>query len=122
MSTITKTSVLSKIRKIRYSQIPDSTMILCAITMMNGFVVIGESACLNPATFSVTKGENLAYDEAISKIINMEAYLHAEHTYKDKSESSNQAENTSGISSIKVSSISELIDVLKSIQNNKETT
>lgn len=48
---------------------------LCVLTLKNGFVVTGESACVSPANFVPDIGKSIARENAISKVWDLEAYL-----------------------------------------------
>lgn len=48
---------------------------VCAISMSNGFVVQGYSACASPENFNETFGRELAYKDAVNKLWSLEAYL-----------------------------------------------
>lgn len=54
---------------------PGTTMTICALTLQNGFVVIGESAAASPENFNREIGEKIARDNARNKIWALEGYL-----------------------------------------------
>ena len=39
-------------------------MTVCAITLKNGFVVVGDSACIDPRKFDEEIGRQVAFDDA----------------------------------------------------------
>jgi len=82
MNTVTIGSIDARIDSVRYHRIPDSTMTLCVIRMVNGFTVTGESACVDPANYSREKGEEIAYENAFEKLWELEGYLLAERIYQ----------------------------------------
>ena len=57
-----------------YHRLDGTTVTICALTLRSGFVVTGESACLDPANFDATIGEKIAYDNAVEKIWELEGY------------------------------------------------
>jgi len=61
------------------------TLTICLVEMQNGFKVIGQSACVDPALYSKSRGELLAFNDAIDKLYSFEGYLLAEQrkNYKD---------------------------------------
>jgi len=61
------------------------TLTICIVEMQNGFKVIGQSACVDPALYSKAKGEILAFNDAIDKLYGFEGYLLAEQrkNYRD---------------------------------------
>ncbi len=83
MNTVTTNSIDARIDSVTYHRIPNSTMTICAIRMVNGFTVTGESACVNPANFNREKGEEIAYENAFDKLWVLEGYLLAERIYQE---------------------------------------
>lgn len=59
----------------QYHHFPGTNVTVCCLTLQNGFAVIGESSCVNPANFNETKGRLYARHKAISKIWDLEGYL-----------------------------------------------
>jgi hypothetical protein len=53
---------------VDYHRFPGTTMIICAITLQNGFMVIGQSRPANDALFDEKTGRDLAYADAREKI------------------------------------------------------
>lgn len=74
---VTKESIEARIRSIEYFHI-GLTVTLCSITMVNGFSIRGESACVDPRNFDIEIGKTLAYKDAFAKIWAFEGYLLAE--------------------------------------------
>lgn len=58
-----------------YHVFPGTTVTVCCLTLRNGFTVIGESACADPANFNEELGRKIAYDNARNKIWQLEGYL-----------------------------------------------
>lgn len=50
-----------------YHVFPGSCLTICALTMQNGFVVTGESACAIPANFDAEIGRKIARENARQK-------------------------------------------------------
>lgn len=44
------------------------TITLCFITVLNGFTVIGKSACVDPANYDAEIGKNIAYEDAFNQL------------------------------------------------------
>lgn len=65
----------SVIAKADYHVFPGSQLTVCCLTLVNGFTVTGESACVSPANFDKELGERIAYDNARNKIWALEGYL-----------------------------------------------
>lgn len=75
--------IRNKIVNIEY--ITRGTLTICLVEMQNGFKVIGQSACVDPALYSKAKGELLAFNDAVDKLYAFEGYLLAEQrkNYRD---------------------------------------
>lgn len=82
MSKVTIASIDARIDAVSYHRIPNTTITVCAIKMVNGFTVIGESACVNPADFNAELGKEYAYEKAFGQIWMLEGYLLAERNYQ----------------------------------------
>ncbi len=54
---------------------PGTTLTVCALTLRNGFHVVGESAAASPANFDAEIGRKIARDNARGKIWALEGYL-----------------------------------------------
>jgi len=54
---------------------PGTTLTVCALTLRNGYHVIGESAAASPANFDVALGQKIARERARDKIWALEGYL-----------------------------------------------
>jgi hypothetical protein len=57
-----------------YHVFPGTTMTVCALTLKNGFVVIGESAAASPANFNEEIGQKIARENARNRIWALEGY------------------------------------------------
>ena len=55
------------------------TATVCALTLKHGFVVIGQSACITKDIFDEEKGRQIAYENAVNKMWELEGY-HAKST------------------------------------------
>jgi hypothetical protein len=53
---------------------PGTTVTVCCLSLRNGFTVVGESACADPANFNVELGQKIARDNARQKIWALEGY------------------------------------------------
>jgi hypothetical protein len=58
-----------------YWLVPNTTVTVCALTLQNGFVVIGESACADRANFDEEIGKAIARRDARERIWALEGYL-----------------------------------------------
>lgn len=57
-----------------YHVFSGTTLTVCAITLLNGFIVTGESAAASPKNFDAEIGRKIAYDNARNKIWAFEGY------------------------------------------------
>lgn len=65
----------AQIAKEDYHVFPGTTLTICALTLRNGFHVVGESAAASPENFDAEIGRKIARDNARSKIWALEGYL-----------------------------------------------
>lgn len=59
----------------QYYVFPNTTMTVCALTLKNGFIVVGESAAASPENFDAEIGRKIARENARNKIWALEGYL-----------------------------------------------
>ena len=72
MKKITIDDIHNRVHSVKYFF--DENTTICSLTLVNGFKVIGESHCRNPAEYSQALGEQAATNSAIQKIWDLEAY------------------------------------------------
>lgn len=72
---LTPDFVDSKILTEDYHIFEGTCLTVCCLTLVNGFHVIGESACASPENFDVELGRKIAKDKARNKIWELEGYL-----------------------------------------------
>lgn len=58
------------------------TLTICAITLCNGFQLVGTSACVSESTFDAKIGEEMAYKKAFEKLWELEGYLLKQRHYE----------------------------------------
>lgn len=58
----------------QYHVFPGTTMTVCALTLRNGFIVIGESAAASPENFDAEIGRKIARENARNRIWALEGY------------------------------------------------
>lgn len=58
----------------QYHVFEGTTMTVCALTLKNGFIVIGESAAASPENFDKDIGRKISRDNARNKIWAFEGY------------------------------------------------
>lgn len=62
---------------------PTGTLTVCVLTLRNGTLVTGESACVSPENFNEEIGKKVAREDAFRKIWALEGYLLKERLYRD---------------------------------------
>jgi len=72
---VTTDMVDAAIKSSTYYLFPGTTLMICALTLTNGFMVTGESACASLENFDLDLGETIAYQNARKKIWAYEGYL-----------------------------------------------
>ena len=71
---LTPDMIDAQIVEERFYVFPGTTMTVCALTLKNGFQVIGESAAASPENFNEEIGRKIARDNARNKIWALEGY------------------------------------------------
>lgn len=59
----------------QYHVFDGTTLTVCALTLRNGFTVVGESAAASPENFDEEIGQKIARENARNKIWALEGYL-----------------------------------------------
>lgn len=72
---LTPSHIDAQILAEQFYVFPGTTLTVCALTLKNGFHVVGESAAASPANFDEQIGQKIARDNARSKIWALEGYL-----------------------------------------------
>lgn len=81
-TAVSLADIQARIAKTTYTVLPDTTTTVCQLHMENGYVILGTSACVDPAKFNKALGEKYAYEDAINKAWPLEGYLLAEERFK----------------------------------------
>ena len=79
---LTPELINNKIVKTEYYVFEGSCLTVCCLTLLNGFTVTGESACVSPNNFDEEIGQEIAYKNAHDKIWALEGYLLKERLFK----------------------------------------
>jgi hypothetical protein len=72
---LTPEKISETIKSEQYHVFPGTTLTVCALTLQNGFIVIGESAAASPENFDEAIGRKIARENARNKIWAFEGYL-----------------------------------------------
>ena len=78
---LTPAHIDSTIKDISYHRLND-VLTVCVLTLMNGFIVTGENACVSPENFDEEIGNKVAFENAREKIWMLEGYLLKEKLYQ----------------------------------------
>lgn len=78
---LTPAHIDSTIKDISYHRLTD-VLTVCVLTLMNGFTVTGESACVSPENYNEKIGKKVAFENAREKIWMLEGYLLKEKLYQ----------------------------------------
>jgi hypothetical protein len=84
MNKVTAEYISSRIANVNYHVIDGTTVTICYIKMVNGFLVTGESACADPSIFDKVRGEEYAYEKAFNKLWELEGYLLKERMMENR--------------------------------------
>jgi hypothetical protein len=79
---VTPEYMLSRIKTVEYLTWPGSTLMICRIGLDNGFSVIGEAACVDPANFDEEMGKKIAYDRAFKSLWPLFGFLLTEKRFR----------------------------------------
>lgn len=83
-NSVTEERIDAVIHSAEYFILTD-TLTVCVLTLVNGFTVTGESACVDPANFNQERGREYAYANARNKIWVLEGYLLKQWQYLEQS-------------------------------------
>lgn len=67
--------ISNTIAGIQFHRFLDTTLVVCCLTLRNGYCVTGESAAASPENFDEGIGKNIAFEKARDKIWGLEGYL-----------------------------------------------
>ena len=84
INALTKQEIESVIVKTQFTVVPGTTFTICILTLRNGFMVTGESACVDKTAFVEATGEKYSKEDAIEKIWQLEGYLLKQRLYEDR--------------------------------------
>lgn len=65
-----------------FTVLPSGRAMICELTLKNGFVVRGESACISKANFNEEIGRRISREDAREKIWGLEAYLLTQNLFE----------------------------------------
>lgn len=65
-----------------YTVLPSGKVMVCELTLVNGFTVRGEAATVSKENFNLEIGETISYKNAREKIWELEGYLLQQRLYE----------------------------------------
>jgi hypothetical protein len=90
---ITQEYISGRIADVKHFTHPIvSTLTICAVTLDNGFTVVGESACADPVNFNAELGRELAFRNAFQKLWPLFGFLLSESRYMRANEAAGVAD------------------------------
>ena len=75
-----------KIKNRTFTTLPSGKVMICEITLENGFTVRGEAAVVDKENFDQDTGENISYERAVDKIWFVEGYLLQQKLFEEKND------------------------------------
>lgn len=79
---LTPQDIKDKIVSESYTVLPSGKVMICELTLENGYTVRGEASTVSKQNFDVEIGKVVSYRNAVSKIWELEGYLLQEKLYK----------------------------------------
>jgi len=67
-----------------FTKLPSGKCLICELTLVNGFTVRGESACVSVANFDLEIGKEVSRKNARAKIWGFEGYLLQQRLYENQ--------------------------------------
>lgn len=71
------------IGRTTFTVLPSGKVMVCEITLVNGFTVRGEASTVSKANFNEEIGKDISYKNAREKIWQLEGYLLQDKLYKE---------------------------------------
>jgi hypothetical protein len=81
-TAVSASDIHARIKATAYHLLPGTTTTICQITLVNGFTVLGQSACVDPTKYNQALGEKYSFEDAFNKIWPLEGYLLTERRYQ----------------------------------------
>lgn len=81
-TSLSISDIFEAIEKTEYVVLAGTTTTVCVLTLVNGFVVTGTSACADPSKFNQPEGEKYAFEKATDEVWKLEGYLLKQRMYE----------------------------------------
>ena len=96
MAKISADEIEKVIVKEEYQHPEGTNLTICVLTLANGYVVVGTSACVDEADFDPDMGRDIARTKAVADVWKLEGYLSKQKHYELSNFASSQCEDNSG--------------------------
>jgi len=83
---LTPEDIQEQIQEVQYYHFPNTNIVVCAITVENGYTVLGDSSCVSSANFDESLGKEIARKNAIDEIWGIEGYRLKQYLYEKKND------------------------------------
>jgi hypothetical protein len=93
---LTPEDIDAQIMFVDYHTFEDTCLTVCCITLKNGYNVIGKSGCIDPEAFDEQIGRQIARENAVQEIWQLEGYLLKECIYQEALDKANTTPTTFG--------------------------
>lgn len=71
---IMTSDVIKAIKQEQYYTFPDTHIVVCCLSLRNGYHVIGKSYCVDPDLFDEQLSRHVAREEALNQVGTLEEY------------------------------------------------
>lgn len=75
--------IKAQVMFVDYHHFDETCMVVCCLTLMNGYSVIGQAGCVDPENFDLEIGKEIVYANALNEIWQLEGYMLKEAMYQD---------------------------------------
>lgn len=82
MNKVTEELIDSIIKNKTFTLLPSGKVLVCELTLVNGFTVRGDAAVVCKENFNLEIGEKISYENARDKIWQLEGYLLQQKIYE----------------------------------------
>lgn len=84
MQSITEEMIDASIKTVQYHHFPGTQLVMCCVTLVNGFSVLGTATAHDPSAFDIKIGKDIAREQARDKIAPLLAYAIRERLHLAK--------------------------------------
>ena len=81
---IMNVDIIKAIKQEQYYTFPNTHVVVCCITLKNGYRVIGESYCVDPDLWDERISQHIARDNALNKVWTLVEYAMKERVMNAK--------------------------------------